>query len=118
MKKPRYKDDNGEWVYVGDAIYFRFGIPPMKMQAKIESRDGSLWVVPIDDFYSPSPLRSLRGYVGEWYREDSKTCTWCNTVKLYTEFNRCHREKDGHKYQCRQCDNEYKRLLRQSKKLP
>jgi len=71
MTKPRYKDDDCNWTYEGDTITFSFGIPPLKVTAKIMNRSGSLWVFPDNRRYAECPLRALRGYVGAWWKEEA-----------------------------------------------
>jgi len=70
MSKPRYKDDDGEWVYAGDTITFSFGIPPVRVKARIMNRSGTLWVLPHNPRTEGCPLRALRGYVGAWWKEE------------------------------------------------
>lgn len=76
MSKPRFKDDDGNWVYEGDTITFSYGIPPIKVTAKIMNRSGTLWVLPQNPLTEGCPLRALRSYVGAWWKhEDNKrTC--------------------------------------------
>lgn len=77
MSKPRFKDDNGEWVYEGDTITFSYGIPPVAVMAKIDCINEKLWARPInrdtnhDRYVKSCPLRALRRYVGAWWKEES-----------------------------------------------
>ena len=71
MSKPRYTDDEGEWVYAGDTISFSYGIPPVRVKAQIMNRSGTLWVLPDNRRYAECPLRALRGYVGAWWKEEA-----------------------------------------------
>ena len=68
MRQPRLKDDNGNWVYAGDTITFSFGIPPLKVMAQVIDRHDSLWALPYNTEYSECRLRSLRRYVGAWWK--------------------------------------------------
>ena len=67
-KPPRFKDDDGEWVYAGDTITFSYGIPPINVRAKIINRSGTLWVLPKNQRCAECCLRSLRLYVGSWWK--------------------------------------------------
>ena len=67
MRKPRYKDDDGEWVYEGDTIAFTSG--EIIYTAKIMNRAGTLWVLPENPRVEGGPLRSLRRYVSGWWKE-------------------------------------------------
>jgi len=71
MRKPRFKDDDGEWVYEGDTITYSYGIPPLRVTAKIMNRSGTLWVLPNNRRYAECCLRSLRLYVGAWWKENA-----------------------------------------------
>lgn len=69
-KKPiRLRDDNGELVGAGDAVWFSYGIPPIPVIARIVERDGKL--IGLCPGHNPSEfnLRSLRNYVGTWYKQ-------------------------------------------------
>ena len=70
MRQPRFKDENGEWVYEGDFITFSFGIPPIKVTALVINRSETLWVLPDNPRYAECPLRGLRRHVGSWWRKD------------------------------------------------
>jgi len=67
---PRLRDGAGEWVTAGDTIRFTFGLPPIVAFAKIIERDGKL--IALTPTHNPPEcnLRSLRRYVGYWFKED------------------------------------------------
>ena len=69
MSKPRFKDDDGGWVYAGDTIMFHAGT--IMVTSKIMNRSGTLWVLPDNPRIEGCPLRALRGYVGAWWKEES-----------------------------------------------
>jgi len=69
MRKPRYKDDDGEWVYAGDTITFLIG--NIWVTAKITNRSGTLWVLPDNPRIEGCPLRSLRRYFYWWWKEEA-----------------------------------------------
>jgi hypothetical protein len=64
----RLKDDNGKWVRAGDTIQFCYGMPPVRVTAKIEERDGQL--IGTCSGHDPEifRLRALRKFVGPWYK--------------------------------------------------
>jgi len=64
----RLMDDDGVPVTAGDTIRFSYGIPPVVVEAKIIERDGRL--VALSPGHTPAEckLRSLRNYVGNWYK--------------------------------------------------
>ena len=70
MSKYLY-DDDGELTRAGDTVQFCYGIPPIRVVAEIVERDGSL--VGLCPGHTPSEfkLRSLRRYVGNWYKVKS-----------------------------------------------
>ncbi len=69
---PRLRDDDGEWVEAGDVVRFSFGIPPVLVDATIIEREGNL--IGLCPMCNPPEfrLRSLRRYVGNWYKHNSK----------------------------------------------
>jgi len=67
----RLRDDDGEWVTVGDNVRFSYGIPPVVVVAPIIERDGSLIALTPDHNPKECNLRSLRRYTGGWYKEQS-----------------------------------------------
>jgi hypothetical protein len=64
----RLRDDDGQWVTAGDRIRFSFGIPPIAVEAEVIERNGRL--IALTPGHTPSEclLRSLRNYVGEWFK--------------------------------------------------
>jgi hypothetical protein len=65
----RLRDDDGEWVSAGDTVRFSYGIPPVAVDALIVERDGRL--IGLCPGHTPPEfnLRSLRRYVGCWYKQ-------------------------------------------------
>ena len=64
-------DDAGKRTTAGDTVCFSYGIPPVRALAKIIERDGVL--VGICPGHNPDEfkLRSLRRYVGDWYKQNA-----------------------------------------------
>ena len=63
-------DDDGKRTTAGDTVCFSYGIPPVRALAKIIERNGVL--VGICPGHNPDEfkLRSLRRYVGDWYKQN------------------------------------------------
>jgi len=61
-------DDNGERTIAGDVVRFSYGIPPVVVDAPIVERGGKL--IGLCPGHNPPEvkLRSLRRYVGNWWR--------------------------------------------------
>lgn len=62
------RDDNGVRVYAGDKVRFNFGIPPIGVVAKVIARGNSLIALTPKHTPKECNLRTLRSYVGEWYK--------------------------------------------------
>jgi hypothetical protein len=64
----KLKDDDGIPTGAGDAIHFSYGIPPVKVEARVVERDGKL--IALCPGHNPPEmnLRSLRNYVCNWWR--------------------------------------------------
>jgi hypothetical protein len=66
---PFLLDDDGKRTHAGHIVRFSYGIPPVTVRAKIVQRGGSL----IANTWGHTPpkinLRTLRRYVGGWFRE-------------------------------------------------
>lgn len=67
------KDDDGEEVRAGDMIVFSFGIPPTRVEARIVERDGNLIALTPEHTPKETKLRSLRRYIGNWYKLHPRT---------------------------------------------
>ena len=65
------RDDDGKQVGAGDFVEFSYGMPPTKVVAPIIERDGKL--VGLCPGLTPPEfnLRSLRRYVGSWYKHEA-----------------------------------------------
>ena len=68
----RMRDDDGEWVKAGDTVHFCYGIPPIGVDAPIIERGGKL--IGLCPGHNPPEfnLRSLRRYVGNWYKQNDQ----------------------------------------------
>lgn len=64
----KLRDDDGELVGHGDSIEFRYGIPPVKVIAAVVRCGKSLVAITSEHNPTSCNLRSLRKYVGEWYK--------------------------------------------------
>jgi len=62
------RDDNGNTIRAGDIVIFSYGIPPVRVRSRIIERDGRL--IGLCPGHNPPDfnLRSLRKYVGNWYK--------------------------------------------------
>lgn len=70
MKNIYLLDCDKAQVSDGDSISFTYGIPPVKVIAKIREENGRLIGTCIGNHHPKEfNLRSLRSYVGEWYKE-------------------------------------------------
>lgn len=67
----RLRDDDGNWTTAGDTVLFSYGIPPVAVYAKIVKRNGRLIALTPGHNPTKSSLRSLRQYVGCWYRQEA-----------------------------------------------
>lgn len=63
------KDDDGFEVRSGDWISFSYGIPPVRVDARVFVRQGALTAVVVGR-HKPREmkLRDLRRHVGNWYK--------------------------------------------------
>ena len=66
------KDDLGKTIKHGDRIEFRYGIPPIRAVGRIVERDGTLYVLTPGHHPVKSKLRSLRRYVGKWFKIENE----------------------------------------------
>ena len=64
-------DDDGEPVGAGDTVVFSYGIPPVHVVAPVVERDGRLVVLTPGHTPVEGKLRSLRYFVGGWYKQDA-----------------------------------------------
>lgn len=62
------RDDDGNRVGAGDTVRFRYGIPPVRVVALVVQRGKSLIALTPDHKPPECNLRSLRRYVGEWFK--------------------------------------------------
>ncbi len=63
------RDSDGVPTKDGDTVHFNYGIPPVAVNAKIVRRGGSLIVLTPGHNPKECNLRTLRKYVGSWYKE-------------------------------------------------
>ena len=70
MKKLFLLDDDRVPVKAGDTVQFGYGIPPVSVDAPIIERGGKL--IGLCPGHNPPDfnLRSLRRYVGCWYKRN------------------------------------------------
>jgi hypothetical protein len=65
------RDDDGEPTGAGDTVRFNYGIPPLVVDAKIVQRRGQLIALTPGHDPTECNLRSLRKYVGNWYKQNA-----------------------------------------------
>jgi hypothetical protein len=63
-------DDDGAKVIAGDEVCFTLGIPPLKVVGKIFEKGKTLYVSTPDCEPKECKFRSLRSFVGGWYKCD------------------------------------------------
>jgi hypothetical protein len=63
------KDSDGNKTTAGDKVRFTYGIPPVLVIGDVIERNSSLIVLTPGHSPSECNLRSLKRYVGEWFRE-------------------------------------------------
>lgn len=61
-------DDDGLRVTSGDRVRFSYGIPPFLVIAEVVMREGKLIALTPEHTPKECNLRSLRKYVGAWFR--------------------------------------------------
>lgn len=72
-KKPRplyLRDDDGVWTGHGATVRFNYGIPPTVVDARVVQRGNKLIALAPGHEPEECNLRSLRRYVGSWYRRE------------------------------------------------
>jgi hypothetical protein len=65
------RGDDGVPVGDGDSIEFSYGIPPVRVIAKVKQIGKSLVVLTPGHEPEQCYLRSLRQYVGSWYKTNA-----------------------------------------------
>ncbi len=68
MKTLYLLDDDKNKTFAGDTVRFNYGIPPVKVDAQIIERDNKLIALTPGHTPNECNLRSLRRYVGNWYK--------------------------------------------------
>ena len=68
-RRVRLRDDDGEYVEAGDRVRFNYGIPPVLVVGPVVQDGCSLFVLTSGHTPERCNLRSLRRYVGVWYKE-------------------------------------------------
>lgn len=85
MKTLYLLDDDKNKTFAGDTVRFNYGIPPVKVDAQIIERNNKLIALTPGHTPDECNLRSLRRYVGNWYKvnlnietriEKAKTLGW------------------------------------------
>jgi len=66
------RDDDGKLVGAGDEVVFSYGIPPVRVEGKVVEWLGNLWVLTPKHIPVSVKLRSLRRYVGAWWKKDNQ----------------------------------------------
>jgi len=66
--RPFLRDDDGVPTRAGDLVTFSYGMPPIRAIGRIINQKGRLLVSTPGCNTERGCLRSLRHYVGEWYR--------------------------------------------------
>lgn len=61
-------DDDGNPVRAGDVVAFAYGIPPVRVEAKIRDIGGILFAMTPGHKPDKCKLSELRRYVGSFYR--------------------------------------------------
>lgn len=57
------KDDWGNVIKAGDVVSFSYGIPPVGVKAKVEERDGVLWILTPGH----NPPEAKLSYLRKWF---------------------------------------------------
>ena len=70
MKALVLLDDDRVPVKAGDTVRFNYGIPPIVVDAKVVQRRGQLIALTPGHDPAECNLRSLRKYVGNWYKQN------------------------------------------------
>lgn len=85
MSKFIMKDDDGVGVKSGDWISFSYGIPPIRVDARVFIRQGALTAVVVGN-HKPREvkLRALRRYVGNWYKSNGPARADAGFLKHFT----------------------------------
>jgi hypothetical protein len=68
VKRAILYDDDGQPTGNGDMIMFTYGIPPVRVVAPVVERSGRLYALTTGHTPPECNLRSLRRYVGNWYK--------------------------------------------------
>ena len=64
-------DDDGNHTKAGDVVRFTYGLAPVVVYAKIVQRRGQLIALTPGHDPVECNLRSLRHYVGDWYKQST-----------------------------------------------
>lgn len=67
---PTLLDDDGVPTRAGDTISFNYGIPPVVVKARVIQRGISLIALTPGHTPTECNLRSLRKYVGGWFKRN------------------------------------------------
>jgi hypothetical protein len=66
-------DDDGCRTYAGDKVSFSYGIPPVHVVGDVIATSGCLIVLTPGHKPESCLLRSLRQYVGGWFKHNNPT---------------------------------------------
>jgi hypothetical protein len=64
----QFNDLDGNPVTAGDTIVFCYGIPPVRVEAKIAEADGEIWAMTPGHKPDRCKLKELRKHVGEFHK--------------------------------------------------
>lgn len=62
------RDDDGRIVRAGHHVHTSYGIPPVRIEAKVVEMGGKLWALTPDHKPSKCTLANLRKYCGSFWR--------------------------------------------------
>lgn len=63
-------DATGEMVKDGDSVEFCYGVPSVRVVAKVVQRGDRLFALTPGHHPDECDIRRLRGYVGEWHKHE------------------------------------------------
>lgn len=62
------KDMDGNQVAAGDTIVFSYGIPPVRVEARLAEIDGEIWAMTPGHKPDRCKLKNLRKHVGDYFK--------------------------------------------------
>lgn len=64
----KFKDMDGKPVAAGDTIVFSYGIPPVRVEARLAESGGEVWALTPGHKPDRCKLKDLPKHVGEYYK--------------------------------------------------